>query len=154
VAGAAGLAGALRTHAGRASHFLLLSSLELSDTKVYEPQIRALLGAGAEWLGLQDSLVQFGHTLGSQPVLSLALHGAWWRPPELERLVTCCPGAGAEWLGLQDSLVQFGHTLGAQVRLDFEATNLRRFVYPPLQRERVPGSLTSSSLPSRERVLY
>mmetsp|Transcript_24674 Transcript_24674/g.58714 ORF Transcript_24674/g.58714 Transcript_24674/m.58714 type:complete len:710 (-) Transcript_24674:29-2158(-) len=35
---------------------------------------------------------------------------------------------GAEWLGLQDSLVQFGHTLGAQVRLDFEATNLRRFV--------------------------
>jgi len=38
-----------RRMAGSSSSSLLLSSLELSDTKVYEPQIRTLLG----WQGLQ-----------------------------------------------------------------------------------------------------
>jgi len=35
--------------AGLTSSSLLLSSLELSDKKVYEPQIRALLGCGADF---------------------------------------------------------------------------------------------------------
>ena len=34
---------------GEVSSFLLLSSLELSDTKVYEPQIRALLGTATHF---------------------------------------------------------------------------------------------------------
>ena len=49
------------------SSSLLLSSLELSDAKVYEPQIRALLGTASQfWVasparhfGLQVSIVGF-----------------------------------------------------------------------------------------------
>jgi len=36
-------------HAGLSSSSLLLSSLELSDTKVYEPSIRALLGTASHF---------------------------------------------------------------------------------------------------------
>jgi len=35
--------------AGQVSSFLLLSSLELSDTQVYEPYIRALLGTDSHF---------------------------------------------------------------------------------------------------------
>jgi len=41
----------------RSSSSLLLSSLELSDTKVYEPQIRALLGTASHQIALSRSLI-------------------------------------------------------------------------------------------------
>ena len=44
--------GIARPRMGRTTHsspFLLLSSLELSDTKVYEPEIRALLGTASHF---------------------------------------------------------------------------------------------------------
>jgi len=43
---------------------LLLSSLELSDTKVYEPQIRALLGTASHKVVHTDEQHGLNHTRG------------------------------------------------------------------------------------------
>ena len=61
-----------RRSMGRSS--LLLSSLELSDTKVFEPSIRALLGTAAHFC----EVVVLTSTLNFQPQTPhQAIDGAW-----------------------------------------------------------------------------
>ena len=67
----------MEIHDRSSSSSLLLSSLELSDTKVYEPEIRALLGTAAylyENNGLELRTVPTSHTsmaLRSVPISSV-----------------------------------------------------------------------------------
>ena len=54
IAGEWGGVGAARPRGSASSSFLLLSSLELTDTEVYEPWIRALLGTTASHFCVQE----------------------------------------------------------------------------------------------------
>ena len=51
---------------GSSSSSLLLSSLELIDTKVYEPYIRALLGTASHYMHIELGPTQEGTQLGAR----------------------------------------------------------------------------------------
>jgi len=74
-----GACAASRPRAASSSSALLLSSLELSDTQVYEPEIRALLGTASHFCEGGQPVVELVHELRG----GLALH-----PPQV---VPCPP---------------------------------------------------------------
>ena len=70
------------------SFSLLLSSLELSDTKVYEPQMRALLGTASHFCEVVDLKLSMPLSdLGAEQTSSVRPQGRKQPPPAFVRVV-------------------------------------------------------------------